>query len=142
MKAILGAMAVGGLLFVGGGSANAQSLQGPENADEDGCFTAGDRCVSVKSEFRGKGEYREFRIQMTNNCRARLYIKYCFERTDGKASCRATGLRPGRSTLPGVTSTYNGTGRYSVNWVGVLQPSKDWVCAGKVEGWNDPTTFD
>lgn len=119
---------------LGLGSPNAWA-GGPQSADKDSCYVTVGDCVSVREKWMSDGE---FRLQITNNCGGRIYYKYCFEKKNRNyPSCGASGLRRGESSWPAVTSTYNGTGRWRIEWVGSLRQSSDWVCAGKVPDWGD-----
>lgn len=136
MKTMIAALAVCGLILLS--TSSAQSRQGPENADEDSCYNTADRCVSARSSRDGN----RIELTVTNNCRGRIYIKYCLERTGGQSpKCGSRGLEVGESTEYGAY-TVSGTGRYTVDWVGVLEDDKDWRCSGKLPYWNDPPNFD
>jgi len=104
-----------------------------QSADSDGCYSAG-QCVQMSGDWNGDA----FTSRYTNNCAQRLYIRYCNCRDPQNSDyddCGADGLSPGR-TKNWTTYGGNANGYYEAEWVGSLIPSKDWVCAGKVSGWN------
>ena len=103
------------------------------NADDDTCWEPPNWCLSANASW---DQYTEDKINVRyeNVCQHRVYIRMCNQRMNGTEDCGATGLSPGRTT---TWYTYNASGSYRYNMVGVLTSSKDWVCAGKVYGWND-----
>ena len=119
-------------------SATSLHARGPETADEDSCYRTIPDCLATQSALKDDSE---FLLKITNQCGGGVYLRYCLERTDKVPHCGSTGLGAGKSTWPAVTSTHNGTGRFHLQWVGVLRGSMAWVCAGKVPTWQDPPTF-
>ncbi len=110
-------------------SAN-QSVQAA-SADKDGCFKPRKQCVATTSKWKKK----QFISYYTNNCGARIYIRFCNKRAGKSPDCGASGLKAGKRKS-WVTSR-NATGRFYANWTGSLKGSKDWVCSGKVRGWKN-----
>ena len=104
-----------------------------QNVDNDGCYGAG-QCVQMSGEWNGDA----FTSRYTNNCPQRIYIRFCNYRDTYSSDyddCGADGLSPGHTKN---WTTYGGkaTGYYEAEWVGSLYGGKDWVCAGRVSGWN------
>ena len=103
--------------------------------DEDSCWdgrtsTGGDCIVVHETKWSGD----QFIAKYKNICDHRIYIRYCNTRNNGSEDCGASGIGAGRVSS---WATYNATGEYHYNWIGVERGSMDWVCAGKVNGWND-----
>lgn len=102
-------------------------------ADEDGCWEAPNHCISASARW---SEYSKGKLisEFKNICDQRLYLRFCNERKNGSEDCGSSGLNPGATKKWG---TYKANGEYSWRHIGSLNFSKDWVCAGKVRGWND-----
>lgn len=99
--------------------------------DEDTCWEPPNWCLEVdKTRWRDDN----FLVRYRNICEHRLYVKYCNQKKDGSWSCGSTGIGGGRTS---TWDTYNASGRYHYRFIGVLKGSNDWVCSGKVRGWND-----
>lgn len=101
--------------------------------DEDSCWNAPNWCVTANSSWSQRSS-DQLIVRYTNNCDARIYLRYCHTRNNGTKDCGATGIGAGRTHN---TWTNNADGNYEWRFVGVTNPSKDWVCAGKVRGWRD-----
>ncbi|MGB2246828.1 MAG: hypothetical protein ACPH3N_04120 [Alcanivorax sediminis] len=100
----------------------------------DGLSNTGSPCMVVADTKWSTHTQGKFIVTYRNVCSQRIYARFCNERNSGSADCGASGILPGSTK---GWSTYKANGRYSYNWVGVTKPSKDWVCSGKVSGWND-----
>jgi hypothetical protein len=101
----------------------------------DSCWDAPSNCVVVKSS---RWQKDQFIIVYENICNKRVYVGKCLEQKDGKSSCGADGIYPGKTNH---WDTYNATGRSFVKWLGVEDPADDWVCAGKAPHWRDPPQY-
>jgi len=100
--------------------------------DEDGCFNTASECITMTSKWKND----DFISYFTNNCQGRVYATFCNQRASKRADCGASGISQGRRHS---WRTYSdATGRSRIRWIGSTIPSKDWVCALKVDGWNDP----
>lgn len=113
--------------------------QSPDHADEDGCWATPAGCVHTESEWRGTN----FRWRGTNNCGGRIYIQFCNEAPglSAEGDCGASGLRAGQRKTWTTNGGHNPTGRSFWGWIGSNRPGMDWVCANKVQGWNDPPDY-
>lgn len=106
--------------------------------DEDTCWdgrtNTGGPCMQVAGDKWSTYTEGKFIVTYRNVCDHRIYARFCNERNNGSEDCGASGISAGGTKS---WSTYNANGRYGYNWVGVTKASKDWVCAGKIDGWND-----
>lgn len=99
--------------------------------DKDSCWDPPGWCLKIeKTEWKDNSYYVSYR----NVCQHRIYLKYCNEMVNGKWSCGATGIEPGKS---GSWSRYKPTGRYVYKITGVVNPYKEWTCSAKVNNWHD-----
>jgi len=101
------------------------------SVDKDGCFKTPRNCVAMSSKWKKK----RFISYYTNNCGARIYIRFCNKRAGKTPDCGASGLKAGKRKA--WHTSRNATSQYYANWVGSVKGSKDWVCSGKVRGWKD-----
>lgn len=106
-------------------------------ADEDGCYDAPNSCLSVSPQWTSSGNLK---LNMTNNCSAGIYAKWCVLEADGGDSCGASHISRGR-TYSSTTYNPDDSGRHAWRFVGSEQASKDWVCSGKVSGWQDDLSY-
>ena len=108
------------------------------SVDDDTCWdgrtSSGGACMVVADTKWSEYSKNRFIVKYKNICNHRIYARFCNERNNGSEDCGASGISPGRTH---GWATGNANGRYSYNWIGVGKGSKDWVCAGKVEGWHD-----
>lgn len=108
------------------------------SVDEDSCWdgrtSGGGDCVVVDDASWSQYTDGQFKVRYKNICDHRVYVRYCNGRENGSEDCGATGIGAGRTSS---WSTYNASGEYSYNWIGVERGSMDWVCSGKVSGWHD-----
>lgn len=101
----------------------------PREPDEDGCIDAIGWCSSAP-EVTQKGT--RTLLTFRNTCPFRVYGTFINGRTDGVRDAGASGVAAnGAHTWP----TSLGTGKSYVRIVGSTRPSKDWVCAGKYDGF-------
>jgi hypothetical protein len=102
-------------------------------ADSDGCYAVNPGCISNQSGWKNG----KFVVRLSNNCGARIYLRYCVRTTNGRGACEASGVAAGRRQ---VSTMYSADSSGSLSWrvVGSNRGMKDWVCADKFDGWNDP----
>ena len=96
--------------------------------DSDGCWSgrhSGGSCLKYESYEENNKTY----IILTNLCNDRLYVKWC-----ANDKCGADSLNSGQTKKK---YEYVTNARVRAIAVGSNISSKDWVCAGKVSGWND-----
>jgi len=96
-------------------------------ADSDGCWSgrySGGSCLQYHTYQKDNKTY----IKLRNVCDERLYVKWCVG-----SSCGADSLYEGQTK---TKYEYITNARVRTMAVGSNKPSKDWVCAGKVRGWN------
>ena len=98
--------------------------------DSDGCWS-GRHSAGSCLEYRTYREKNMTYIELTNVCNARLYVKWIFE---NEKSGSADGLDAGQTKKK---STYMNSSRARAVAVGSNKPLKDWVCADKVDDWDD-----
>ena len=103
------------------------------NADEDSCWNPPKWCLESSSRW-SKYDKGKLIVTYHNVCQHRMYLRMCNTRVDGSEDCGASGISAGKKKN---WSTYKSDGKYTYKWVGSIKGSKDWVCAGKVSGWND-----
>lgn len=132
MLKVKAVMIAGGLILSAPAIASYSS-----SVDDDGCWdgrnNTGGNCLSNSSRWNGDA----FISTMTNNCSHRIYARFCNQREGGRSpDCGATGIG-GYSDHNWRTGLY-ASGRYRARSIGSAVPSKDWVCAGKIDGWNSP----
>lgn len=100
--------------------------------DADGCYDASG-CLSATSKWSGS----TLNTKVTNNCNGGVYVRVCTRRAQGKPDCGASHIGGNRSYgFSGYNAHSSGDVRWT--WVGSMRSSKDWVCSGKVNGFNDP----
>lgn len=108
------------------------------SVDDDTCWdgktSTGGACMVVHETKWSQHSQDRFTVIYRNVCNHRIYARFCNDRKDGSPDCGASGISAGNTKS---WSTGNADGRYSYKWVGATQGSKDWVCSGKVPGWND-----
>lgn len=116
------------------GAATVADRAAAQTADRNGCYTPPRQCVRGEVLWLEGG--RLLTARMTNNCPGRIYIKFCNLRRNGTQDCGADGLAPGRTK---AWSTYNAVrpARSGYRYTGSLRGGSDWVCAGRVPGWNN-----
>ena len=101
------------------------------NADEDSCWHPPSHCIQASASW-SQYDSNKLIVRYQNTCAHRIYVKFCNARQNGNQDCGASGISGyGRYSW----YTYNASGHYSYKTIGVLQPSKDWVCSSKVTGW-------
>lgn len=115
------------------------SAQSPENADEDGCWRPNLICLVIKSEWKKS----EFRSSGTNKCGGRIYARFCNEAPGLSliGDCGASAIPAGHTKKWSTPEGLKPTGLTHWTWIGSNILSKDWVCAFKVIGWNDPPDY-
>lgn len=101
--------------------------------DDDGCWdgltpTNGD-CL-VREEAVRKGD--RLKVSFRNTCSERVYAQICLQRNGMNDDCGANSVKPG---VVWSYYTSQSTGRYKINFIGSADFSNDWVCRGKVGGW-------
>lgn len=100
----------------------------------DGLSPTGGACMVVADTKWSSYTDGKFIVTYRNVCSHRIYARFCNERKSGSADCGASGISAGNTK---GWSTYKASGQYSYEWIGATNPSKDWVCSGKVNGWGD-----
>ncbi len=123
------------LFLLLGTTAFAQNYS-PQTADDDGCYFPPSSYSDAISSTAVWSEYTEDKLTVkhSNISNGRVYARFCNQRSNGTWDCGASGISANRTHN---WTTYNATGRYKIRWIGSNNPSKDWVCAGKVSNWND-----
>ncbi|MAS10887.1 hypothetical protein [Salinisphaera sp.] len=101
------------------------------NADSDTCWSPPDYCIQASASWSAHDSDKLI-VRYTNTCQHRIYLKYCHTRMRGGEDCGASGISGGSTKS---SYTYNASGQYGYRMIGVLKPSKDWVCSSKVSGW-------
>lgn len=108
------------------------------SVDNDTCWDGknshGGACMVVHDTEWSQYSQDKFIVTYRNTCDHRIYARFCNNRNGGSPECGASGISAGNTKK---WATNNASGRYSYKWVGVTQGSKDWVCSGKVSGWNN-----
>lgn len=104
----------------------------PANAqDSDGCFDASG-CITSTSKWSGS----TLVTTIHNSCGNGVYVRVCTRRNKGNPDCGASHVNArGKYTFTGYNAHSSGDVRYT--WIGSKYASKDWVCSGKVDGFND-----
>ena len=104
--------------------------------DEDGCFVAetADGMYCIREVDAKWGDYDRLTVKWRNVCAKRVYVRKCIQKENGTEFCGAQGVSAGNTFN---WDTTRASGRYATTAVGSVNPGKDWVCAGKVEGWDD-----
>lgn len=108
--------------------------------DEDGCYATARDCVVGRTEWGTGMNSDRYYLRVTNNCSGRVYVRACMLMATGQPRCGAFSLRPGETHNFNWNNAHD-SGRVEWRWTGSLQPSKDWVCAGKVAGFSDDPDF-
>lgn len=96
--------------------------------DEDGCWSGRHStgpCLEYSTYVKNSKTY----FKLRNVCDQRLYMTWSAGSKGG-----ADSLRGGKTKkkYEYITGAYT-----SAKAIGSNRPSKDWVCAGKVDGWSD-----
>lgn len=97
-------------------------------ADSNGCWSGRHSrgpCLEYKTYQKNNKTY----IILTNVCKQRLYMKWC-----AGNKCGSDSLRGGHTKKK---YEYITNARVRAAAVGSNKSVKDWVCAGKVKGWNN-----
>ena len=100
----------------------------------DGRTPTGSPCMVVADSKWSTYTEGKFIVTYRNVCDHRIYARFCNERNTGNADCGAAGIAAGNTKS---WSTYKANGKHRYRWIGVTNASKDWVCSGKVDSWND-----
>ena len=116
------------------------ALAQSSNQDADGCSRTDSGCLVGRTEWGSGMNSNYYFLRLTNNCGRRVFVRACMLMADGQDRCGAFAINAG--------GTYNfnhvGVDRRGLvywQWVGSAQSSKDWVCALRVTGWNDPPRY-
>ena len=96
-------------------------------ADSDGCWSgrhSQGSCLEYSTYMKDNKTY----FELHNVCDERLYVRWCADK-----KCGVDGLRGGQSKTKYEYVTYASE---RVRAIGSNTPSKDWVCAGKYDGFS------
>lgn len=105
------------------------------SVDEKGCWDAKyNGHASCAYQISGELKDGKAIVKYGNKCNHRIYSTYCNEQSSGGWDCGSDGIRAGGTKR---WDTYGATGRTHIKSVGSVNPSKDWVCAGEIDDWND-----
>ena len=126
-------------------SADADDHRHAHDADEDGCWfpkTHELQCLSGVNKDVGWAHV----LWLTNNCGGPIYAKFCSEQVKGieySESCGAARIGDGKkhdwveSKGTDTSPWPKPTGKHKWTFVGSNISSKDWVCAGKSDRWDE-----
>ena len=99
--------------------------------DSDGCYAAAENCLAAAITWQDDDTLK---ADYTNQCGARILLRYCHDREDGTRQCGESGLANG-DVLSVVTLEAAGSVRY--RWLGSASEVNDRLCISKLPDWPD-----